>query len=125
MSNLKIFTSNYSIAARHLLGQKYQCYQISNTKPSFFPEIPRLELLIPDWDWVSDLKMGLITEAEFVRLYTEERLVNLPEVKQQLVRDFVKTGFKPVLLCWEGKGKFCHRHLLSDADPESISEWIR
>lgn len=48
-------------------------------------------------------------ESHYIECYRKEVLEVLDA--QQVYDDL---GSNAVLLCWEGKGKFCHRHLIAD-----------
>lgn len=70
--------------------------------PVFYP-------LVPDSDLVWGYKNGKITEDEYKAVYFKQlESLNPKEIAQKLDGK--------VLLCWEGKDKFCHRHL--------IAEWL-
>ena len=71
-------------------------------------------LLAPTQDMLWYYKNNLISEAEYTRMYKE--------ILDKLKSDGALSGFvedfkehdKVLLLCYEGKYKFCHRHILSE-----------
>ena len=72
----------------------------------------RLMDFAPSARTLFDYKEGRIDEKEYEREYLND-LDRLYENKRmdELV-DKLKKYEKVVLLCYEGKGKFCHRHIL-------------
>lgn len=80
------------------------------------PWFARRDLLVipeltPGGALVKDYKSGGISWEEYSRQY----LAQLDELGGDKVRNLLSDGM--VMLCWEGPGKHCHRHLLA--------EWIR
>lgn len=90
---------------------KYQLAAISNEKPSFCDEsVLDWSFLGPWKQLLSDYKNNIISEEEYARLYTE----NLEAIWPSLERWFMMNERRNiVMLCYEAKGKFCHRHILS------------
>lgn len=71
-------------------------------------------LLAPTQDMLWYYKNSFISEAEYTRMYREI----LDKLKAEgtlngYVDDFKKHD-KVLLLCYEGKYKFCHRHILAE-----------
>lgn len=64
-------------------------------------------------------KQGLVNEEQYTKEYTEQldelfddgSMVNHISFLKRLEKSEQK---EVVLLCYEGKGKFCHRHILAD-----------
>lgn len=91
---------------------------VSNSKPKNVSVDLNWSVVTPDWDLVNGLKNGLINEDEFSSSY----LSKLDVARDQIVSEFATllghVGSFPsgrlVLLCWERKDNFCHRHLLLD-----------
>lgn len=98
--------------------------QISKTKPIWFSKpIIAMPEVYPDWDIITGVKDGSISEEEFIRRYDEK----LPEDVINSVRDRIEQACKEagvdiaILVCWEGKDKFCHRHRLGKRlQPECV-----
>jgi hypothetical protein len=54
---------------------------------------------------VKRIRAGEMTEAEFTEIYTKQLAgLDAKKIAKEL-------GEKAILLCWEGPGEFCHRHL--------------
>ena len=70
--------------------------------------------LAPTQDMLWYYKNSFISEAEYTRMYKE--------ILDKLKSDGALSGFvedfkehdKVLLVCYEGKYKFCHRHILSE-----------
>lgn len=63
-----------------------------------------------------EYKKGKITEEKYIELYYEQVLNKLDAKK--VYHDLIElAGEDAVLVCWCGKDKFCHRHI--------ISEWFK
>lgn len=67
----------------------------------------RCMLLAPSYELLWNYKNGWVTEDE----YREEYLNYLDSIGIDRALSELKDG--DILLCWEGKGKFCHRHILA------------
>jgi len=77
---------------------------ISNSIPTGWNG-KRYTALAPPWDLVKRFRDEKVTEAQFREEYAEKILSKLDRRK-------VKAELEGMtLLCWEGDGKFCHRHL--------------
>lgn len=116
---IELYTSYYSKVAS-MDTSEYVLIQISVSKPKWFGK-PTYSCsdLYPDWGLVDSYKKGYITEEEYLERYTagrsERMRLDILESIKHICRIERKT--KAVLLCWEGKGKFCHRY--------SAGEWIQ
>lgn len=115
-------TSNYSKFSKLPQEEKdkYFPIAISNTVPSFFKEPYEVfSPLIPQPSLWLAYKDGSISEESFAKIYYD-KLCNLWENNNLFegLRNIEKhcndMGKEPVLLCWCGKDKFCHRHILRD-----------
>ena len=75
-------------------------------------------------------KQGLVNEEQYTKEYTEQldelfddgSMVNHISFLKRLEKSEQK---EVVLLCYEGKGKFCHRHILADFLKEKFDLDIR
>ena len=107
----RILTS-YFAKWRNCRNQLPEPISIALSKPIGM-EMKEMRLLMPTPAMLSQYKKGVLTE----KLYREEFL-------QLLDRRFPKGPSRLlellppecVLLCWEAKGKFCHRHI--------VAEWL-
>ena len=82
-------------------------YSISNSSP--FP-LEKLPYLVPSWDLVKRYKDGIIDEAS----YTAEYIAMLETNKDAILSQILVLPDNSILCCYEGPGKFCHRHILAD-----------
>lgn len=64
--------------------------------------------LAPKYCWWKDWESGLIDNNEYIKLYYETVLNKLDPQKV-----YNELGENAVLLCWENKTKFCHRHIVA------------
>lgn len=72
--------------------------------------------LAPSMSLLYKYKEHIITEIEYTQIYNEKlSKVSVDAVLKDLER--IGGGKDVVLLCWEGKGKFCHRNL--------VARWLR
>lgn len=81
---------------------------ISNTQ--MFKRVPEYIDLIPPWDIVKKYKK----DCDEVAFATSYKMLVLD---QRDVHKVAKECEGKILLCHEGSGKFCHRHL--------VAEWLR
>ena len=65
--------------------------------------------LAPPWDLIKQYKDGTINEEQYKNFY--ENLVLNELDPEKVYRELREDA---VLLCWEGKGKFCHRRIVAD-----------
>lgn len=65
--------------------------------------------LAPKYSWWKEWKSGKLNNDDYIKLYKETVLnkLNPKEVYKDLGKD-------AVLLCWENKNKFCHRHIVAN-----------
>jgi len=70
-------------------------------------------LLAPSYELLRDFKNKLITDQQYKTMYLE--LLNTRKLTGQKV--LLDIGNDAVLLCYEKKEDFCHRHI--------VSEWLR
>lgn len=111
MCDMNIYTSYFS-KAKYLDSSEYCIVSISRFPPRGFKGVRCLSLA-PSADLLSDWKKGM-SESEYIRRYRAEMndLFDLHHIFETLAM-FCK-GRNMVLCCYEGDGKFCHRHVLSD-----------
>lgn len=65
-------------------------------------------MLAPSYELLMGYKNGQITPEEYTRQY----IAYLDSVGIDKVLEVLQDG--DILLCWEAKGKFCHRHILAE-----------
>lgn len=100
-----IYTSYYSNPAlRKFKGLKIQ---ISTSKPQWHKVDGAIQSLYPGWELVSGHKEGKISDEE----YTKRYIKHLDSLNWDHILQYLESN-DCVLLCWCGKGKFCHRHIL-------------
>lgn len=80
---------------------------IAGKCPSFYKG-KEYKKLAPKYTWWKNWKDGLIDNNEYIKLYYETVLNKLDP--QQVYNEL---GENAVLLCWENKDKFCHRHIVA------------
>lgn len=102
-----LYTASYQEPAHHhglLLS-------ISRSIPACFKTDDKLEFLMPNAQLLVDWKATRLSEAEYVERYREQVKQSWQEVKAWL--DNLDPKPDRTLLCWERKGKFCHRNLIA------------
>lgn len=102
----KLFTSYYARS-----GELPSAVAISAKSPSFYKGKRYLKLA-PSWDLLNAYKSGQVDERGYTEWYL--RLLAERKLTPQQVVDELEEG--SVLLCYEGPGKFCHRHI--------VAEWL-
>lgn len=83
---------------------------IAGKAPSFYHG-REYKKLAPKYSWWEKWKDGKISNNDYINLYYETVLDKLNP--QQVYNEL---GENAVLLCWENKEKFCHRHI--------VAEWL-
>lgn len=112
-----IYTSYFARTKR--VPGNFKCISIAVSQPSFmFTKLPTYDKLKPPTDLLSAYKNGRCTWEQYVDRYHDEVLAPLDphEVADELQAIAVDRNF-PCLICWEGKAKPCHRHI--------VSKWFR
>lgn len=84
---------------------------IARWEPKGAQHLARLQELAPSAILLHGFRKRKISEKEYSKRYVE----GLDALGIAAVEGFLRDGM--TLLCWEGPGKFCHRHLLA--------EWLR
>lgn len=108
-----IYTSFYTNIRN--LNADYYRVSISRTSPRDCVVDEHLIMLAPQSSVLWSHKNGVINNEQYTALYTEY----LDMYKEQIIEAMRQVwrnahGRNIVLLCWEGKSKFCHRHLFAD-----------
>jgi len=85
-----------------------KCVSIALSCPDTFSNNTFPELY-PEWILINQYKNGKITENEY-----KERYLRLLKQRKLNPEKIAKDLDGKILLCWERKGNFCHRHLVSD-----------
>lgn len=113
----KIYTS-YFAKLRCINTNDYVLVNIANSVPKGFAlKYYNYDSLVPSWDLVGSWKYGRISWEDYTRQYLMETGVDrrFKEIKEQLDVLSSENDDKPVLLlCWEGVGKHCHRHIVGE-----------
>lgn len=106
MERKKLYTSYYARSGKHP-----NAVAISVISPSFYQGKKYLNLA-PTWDLLRAYKSGQVDDKGYTEWYL--RLLQERKLTPQSVVDDLEEG--SVLLCYEGPGKFCHRHV--------VAEWL-
>lgn len=108
-----IYTSYY--ANKTLQQNKNFIFvQISLSKPISFTVDYNIPQFAPSWSLLNDYKNKICDEQQYKSRYIEE-LNKYPKERFIKFINWCKTKDKDiVLLCYEGKDKFCHRHILAE-----------
>ena len=109
---MSIIRTSYYYKVRNK-AEDYYKVAISLTAPTGEYDSHAVKLA-PTQDMLWYYKNNFISEAEYTRMYKE--------ILDKLKSDGALSGFvedfkehdKVLLLCYEGKYKFCHRHILSE-----------
>lgn len=112
----KIYTSYFG-ALKAIPLQTYQPISIARWMPPALRTIPQYLPLAPTEEILSDYKSGKLSPAEYTQRYISAVLAKLTphSVRKQL---FSKAyGKDVILLCYEKKPSFCHRHI--------VNEWLK
>ena len=105
-----VFTSNY---ANRRIPLHFYKVRISVSMPPGVKTDGQWLTVAPDWETLlKPYKDHLFGDFEYTRRY----LAYLDENREKITEEFrhlIATHGFVVLLCWCGKGKFCHRRLLA------------
>jgi hypothetical protein len=95
-ANLKNITNPLSISAK---------------SPTWYTG-PEFKILAPKYETLMAIKNGSIDEIEYVKQYYETVLdkLNPLQIYNQIIEQY---GDDVSLLCYERRGEFCHRQLVS------------
>lgn len=102
-----MLTTSYFAMARYLPSP----VSISSMKPSWY-DGPEVRMLAPPFFIVEAYKSGYLSEANYIKDYTENVLKPL---NQKDVYDYIVSAFgeDASLLCYEKAGEFCHRRIVA------------
>ncbi|MGD8718386.1 MAG: hypothetical protein PVH29_06135 [Candidatus Zixiibacteriota bacterium] len=110
MSTPRILTTNYATYQRLGLAGGVA---VSVTVPPWFKG-PTCPALVPPPDLVKEYRGREVTAVEYEALYLAKRLNLLDpgRVAEELVE--LAAPYEPILLCWCGRRKFCHRRVIRE-----------
>lgn len=105
-----IYTSYFANFTRYVMNGTLQP-SVGVSIAQYMPakiNLPNDNRLAPSYSLLYDYKEGKINEDEYTHRYYDEVLSKLdPKI--------IGNKFEnKVLLCYEGLGKFCHRHIVAD-----------
>ena len=110
---MKILTSYYA-NTRNVDGYKVQ---ISVSAPVDALVDYNFGSISPNKSTLWNHKNRMINDAQYTKEYLDKLNSNkesiLAEMKQIIANANLAKEDKVILLCWEGKSKFCHRHLFA------------
>ncbi len=108
---INIYTTNYTKASR-LSNKHYLKVSISLYRPKEFNGM-QINSFAPTKELLEDYKNGL-SEKEYETRYREQisKLSDIYAFFQIMAKQ--ANGRDILLLCYEKKSAFCHRHILSD-----------
>lgn len=104
-----IFTSYY---ANHKSYKDFMRVAISRTSPSRSYDVKWL-MLAPRIKLLNMYKKGELSEETYTQEYLSQLQKLYDSGKLSKLVDLLLEEPKVVLLCYESKGKFCHRHILA------------
>lgn len=111
---MRVFTSYYA-NVRDTEGYKVQ---ISVSIPSDALVDYDFGSIAPNKSTLWNHKNRMINDAQYTKEYIAKLNSNkeqiLAEMKQIIANATLAKQDKVILLCWEGKSKFCHRHLFAN-----------
>lgn len=76
----------------------------------------KINYFMPSYDLLCDYKSRVISKAEYIYRFKKE-LLQIPQDKLKCIINKLKSyegKADVILLCYEGKDKFCHRHIVAD-----------
>lgn len=106
-----IYTSYY---ANHKNFGDAILIQISRSKPMNFVVNYVISEFMPSSDLLFKYKQGKINESVYTTRYTEQLDKYNNERYDNLINWLNSQSKDVIFLCYEGKNKFCHRHILAD-----------
>lgn len=108
---INIYTTNYTKASR-LSNKHYLKVSISQYRPREFKGM-QINSFAPTKELLAEYKNGL-SEQEYVTRYREQinKLSDIYSFFKIMAKQ--ANGRDILLLCYEKKNAFCHRHILSD-----------
>lgn len=110
---MRINTSYYA-NVRNVRGYKVQ---ISVSAPSDSSNDYDFGSISPDKNTLWNHKNHLINDAQYTKEYLAKLNANKEEIlneMEQIISNATNANEnRVILLCWEGKSKFCHRHIFA------------
>lgn len=87
-------------------------FKLETSKRKIF----ELKAFIPSQELFTEMKSNKISELNYTIRYIKQisDIKNLNELVHALNTLYGLPEQNCVLLCWEGKNKFCHRHILAE-----------
>jgi uncharacterized protein YeaO (DUF488 family) len=83
---------------------------IARYLPGHIKYMKELKLLAPSESLLSEYKKGKLKDRDYALMYFDELRSKIEDVRAVLMQlDYYD---RYILLCYEKKGDFCHRHLL-------------
>lgn len=108
MENSKVYTSYF--ANLRNIPSDIEPVAISLFTPNFYNGKCAIELA-PSKLMLNGYKEGVIDQHRFTDMYLDLLFRNSDRLEEWI--SYFKTN-KVVLVCYEGRNKFCHRHILAD-----------
>lgn len=99
----RLFTSYYARS-----GKRPGAISISAKSPFYFAG-PAQRLLAPSWELLGAYKDGQVDAYGYTEWFG--RLMKERQLTPQSVIDMMDDN--AIMLCYEGPGKFCHRHIVA------------
>ena len=108
-----MYYTSYFAKIRNLNNKEnYKFATITSSKPTFCNSLfLDWSFLGPSKELLKDYKAGNISKEQYTKIYLEN-LNNIWLDIENFITDNKDKNI--VLLCYEGPGKFCHRHLLRE-----------
>lgn len=108
IGNNIIYTGHYTNIRNY--PKEYKLYSVSNSKPKGI-DIDTIEEFIPNWTIIKAYKDNKISEEKYKELYRKQ----LDEIEWKTMVSILKKLLtnKSILLCYEERYNFCHRHILA------------
>lgn len=109
--HIMVYTSNYF--NRRIPLHFFKVRISLSVPPGVKPDGQWLSVA-PDWEGLlKPYKEGLISDFEYTRRYLAYLDGNREKITEEFRQITAEHG-TVVLLCWCGKGRFCHRRILAD-----------
>lgn len=112
---MNVYTSYYANLSRDLKG--LVPVAISTSVPQWFPWIvEEMRVLVPGWNLVNGIKSGVITSDEYTECYLKKlNQLDKASIWVELENISKRNDNRDlVLLCYERRGEFCHRHIVAN-----------
>lgn len=111
-SNYRIYTSYFANLKN--IPENSVVVSIARSQPQGM-NLPEFKAFAPSAELLLAYKQGKVTNEGYEAQYLAQlkALPNLSEIEEHLAQYTKDQDKNLVFLCWESKGKFCHRHLLA------------